>query len=98
MNKYLPGSALGTTMVTKSVAQRREEERRVFNANLRECPGHQVLATWCPGQMGHADYQRPCRRPPCVTTSSAGSWQEQARRCSPKRCAGWSATGSSRVP
>ena len=32
-------------MPTQAAAQRREEERERFNANLVECPGHQLLAT-----------------------------------------------------
>ena len=31
-------------MTTKSAAQRRDEARRVYNANLAECPGHDLLA------------------------------------------------------
>ncbi|HEY8302381.1 MAG TPA: helix-turn-helix domain-containing protein [Jatrophihabitans sp.] len=32
-------------MGTQTAQQRREAERSVYNANLRECPGHAVLAT-----------------------------------------------------
>lgn len=32
-------------MVTTSAAQRRDEARRAYNANLAECPGHELLAT-----------------------------------------------------
>ncbi len=32
-------------MSTRTAQVRREEERRAYNANLRECPGHEVLAT-----------------------------------------------------
>lgn len=32
-------------MTTLSAAQRRAEERRHYNANLAECPGHELLAT-----------------------------------------------------
>ncbi|GAA3921034.1 winged helix-turn-helix transcriptional regulator [Actinoplanes auranticolor] len=31
-------------MATKSAAQRRDEARRSYNANLAECPGHELLA------------------------------------------------------
>jgi DNA-binding HxlR family transcriptional regulator len=31
--------------MTKTAAQRREESRARYNANLKECPGHQLLAT-----------------------------------------------------
>jgi DNA-binding HxlR family transcriptional regulator len=31
--------------MTKTAAQRREERRHRYNANLKECPGHQLLAT-----------------------------------------------------
>jgi len=31
-------------MVTTSAAQRRDRARRDFNANLAECPGHELLA------------------------------------------------------
>ena len=30
-------------MATTSVAQRREQARRAYNANLAECPGHDML-------------------------------------------------------
>jgi DNA-binding HxlR family transcriptional regulator len=32
-------------MTTAGAAQRRETARREYNANLAECPGHEVLAT-----------------------------------------------------
>lgn len=32
-------------MATTTAAQRRASERQAYNANLRECPGHQLLAT-----------------------------------------------------
>jgi DNA-binding HxlR family transcriptional regulator len=32
-------------MPTMTAAARREQERKEFNANLKECPGHQLLAT-----------------------------------------------------
>lgn len=32
-------------MATMSAAERREEQRRQYNAYLAECPGHQLLAT-----------------------------------------------------
>jgi DNA-binding HxlR family transcriptional regulator len=32
-------------MATMTAAERRAEERREYNANLAECPGHQLLAT-----------------------------------------------------
>jgi len=31
-------------MTTTSAAQRRDEARRAYNANLAECPGHELLA------------------------------------------------------
>ena len=31
--------------MTKTAAQRRDEGRQRYNANLKECPGHQLLAT-----------------------------------------------------
>src|SRR3954454_17725928 len=31
--------------MTKTAAQRREETRSRYNASLKECPGHQLLAT-----------------------------------------------------
>lgn len=31
--------------MAKTAAARREESRRQYNANLKECPGHQLLAT-----------------------------------------------------
>src|SRR4051812_22765503 len=31
--------------MTRTAAQRREESRSRYNANLKECPGHQILAT-----------------------------------------------------
>lgn len=30
--------------MTRTAAQRREESREAYNANLRECPGHELLA------------------------------------------------------
>src|SRR3712207_1410320 len=32
-------------MTTMSAAERREQRRRQYNANLAECPGHELLAT-----------------------------------------------------
>ena len=32
-------------MVTKSAAERRDEAQRAYNANLAECPGHDLLGT-----------------------------------------------------
>lgn len=32
-------------MATRTAADRRDQAREEFNANLRECPGHQLLAT-----------------------------------------------------
>lgn len=32
-------------MPTMTAAERREQQRLEFNANLKECPGHQILAT-----------------------------------------------------
>ena len=32
-------------MTTQTAAQRRAQAGREYNANLRECPGHEVLAT-----------------------------------------------------
>lgn len=32
-------------MATTSAAQRREQARRAYDANLAECPGHELLAT-----------------------------------------------------
>ncbi len=32
-------------MTTRTAAQSRAEAQREYNANLRECPGHEVLAT-----------------------------------------------------
>ena len=31
--------------MTKTAVQRREESRQQYNANLKECPGHELLAT-----------------------------------------------------
>ena len=31
--------------MTKTAEQRRDESRQEYNANLKECPGHQLLAT-----------------------------------------------------
>ncbi|MCO8275022.1 helix-turn-helix transcriptional regulator [Actinoplanes sp. TRM 88003] len=31
-------------MTTRTAAERREQERLAYNANLAECPGHEVLA------------------------------------------------------
>lgn len=31
--------------MTKTAGQRREESRQEYNANLKECPGHELLAT-----------------------------------------------------
>ena len=32
-------------MVTRSAAERRDEAQRAYNANLAECPGHDLLGT-----------------------------------------------------
>jgi DNA-binding HxlR family transcriptional regulator len=57
-------------MATRTAAEHREAERREYNANLAECPGHELLATlsdkWvtlvlsalCDGPLRSADLAR----------------------------------------
>ena len=84
-------------MATMTAAQRREQERAAYNAYVAECPSRQVLDAlsdkWVTLVLtALAD------APAALQRARHARSLASARRCSPRRCACSSATGSSPAP
>jgi DNA-binding HxlR family transcriptional regulator len=65
------------SMATMTAAQRREHQRREYNANLAECPGHRLLATlsdkWVTLVIAALDEDGPMRHSELARTVAGAS-------------------------